>query len=70
MKLEIVPDDLKGQRKKREEIFDQLESNLSLVALDSKDKNPWTGKYDRRKSVRTENAPVDIPIASYNKKPK
>lgn len=67
MKLEKVPDHLTGRKKSREEKFELLDSDLSLVALDNKQSNPWVGKYDRRKSVRTDGASLDIPKASYNK---
>jgi hypothetical protein len=68
MKLELIADQLSGHRKVRCEKFDNLDSNLTLVAVEANNNNPWVGKYDRRKSIRNENACDDITRATFSLK--
>ncbi len=65
MKLELVPEHLSGQRRTKDEMFDQLDQNLSLVALDTREGNPWVGRFDRRKSVRNDNISANITKATF-----
>ncbi len=68
MKLELVPDQLTGYKSLRREKFERIDQNLSLLAVEAHKKNPWVGQYDRRKSVRNENASNDVIRATFTLK--